>query len=170
MNKLIQSETFSCIKDFVKRIKAHNRFIVLILLLIASGIRTELFSATITSAGSGNWNSTTNNAPWPGGVVPATTDLVVIAIGNNVTVTVAATCAGVTVNSLGILTINQSITLTVNGDINGAGQLAGQALTPYGFISTTGNFNFTGSYNALGRISLTFNGNGDQTINSSAAV
>lgn len=42
--------------------------------------------ATITTAGSGNWNSTTPNAPWPGGTIPAATDEVIIANGHTLTV------------------------------------------------------------------------------------
>jgi hypothetical protein len=31
---------------------------------------TSVIAAPITSAGSGNWDSTTPNAPWAGGIVP----------------------------------------------------------------------------------------------------
>lgn len=43
--------------------------------------------AAITSAGSGNANSTTPNAPWPSGIVPGIGDTVTIANGHTVTVT-----------------------------------------------------------------------------------
>jgi len=37
------------------------------------------WAATITTTGSGNWSSTTADAPWPGGTVPSSTDNVIIA-------------------------------------------------------------------------------------------
>src|ERR1051326_986216 len=44
-------------------------------------------AATITNTGTGNWNSTTANAPWPGGTVPALSDTVYIAGSTTVTIT-----------------------------------------------------------------------------------
>jgi len=113
----------------MKRISDHHIFTILILLSITLGTNTGVFSATITTAGSGNWNSTTNNAPWPGGIVPASTDLVIIASTHSVTVTAAATCAGVTVNSAGILIINASISLIVNGLVSMPRPSTGQSCT-----------------------------------------
>ena len=72
-------------------------------------------AATITTAGSGNWNSVTNNAPWPGGVVPAATDVVIIASTHTVTVSAIATIAGVTINNGGTLTWSAAVALTLNG-------------------------------------------------------
>jgi hypothetical protein len=52
--------------------------------------------AVVTTAGSGNWNSTTNNAPWPGGTIPAATDTIIIDQGHTLTVPVGYTAeAGV---------------------------------------------------------------------------
>ena len=48
-------------------------------------------AATVTSAGDGPWNSTTPNAPWPGGTVPSPADDVIIRPNDNITVTTAAT-------------------------------------------------------------------------------
>lgn len=42
--------------------------------------------ATITTTGTGNWNSTTPNAPWPSGVIPAATDDIIIGDGFTLTV------------------------------------------------------------------------------------
>lgn len=47
--------------------------------------------ASITSAGSGNWNSTTSNAPWPSGLVPVSGDTVIISNGHTITVPVGYT-------------------------------------------------------------------------------
>jgi hypothetical protein len=42
--------------------------------------------AAVTTGGSGNWNSTTPNAPWPGGTIPAATDTITIANGHTLTI------------------------------------------------------------------------------------
>src|SRR5262245_20313568 len=43
-------------------------------------------AADITATGSGNWSSTTPDAPWPGGVMPSTNDSVDIEAPFHVTV------------------------------------------------------------------------------------
>lgn len=82
--------------------------------------------ATVTTGGSGNWSSTTPNAPWPGGTLPNATDDVIVATGHTLTVdgnytigsspdnitTYAIDCAGT-----GMLTINTACTLTVKGNV-----------------------------------------------------
>lgn len=53
---------------------------------------------TVTTTGSGNWSSTTPDAPWPGGVLPTAADNVVIASGHTVTIDVTtAECNDLTV-------------------------------------------------------------------------
>jgi len=86
------------------------------------------FAAIVTSTGSGNWNSTTANAPWPGGTVPAVGDDVIIGSGHTVTLTAAVTkTAGtVTVNQGGTLVCNAiltfpataSVEMTISGTVN----------------------------------------------------
>ncbi|MGE0590324.1 MAG: beta strand repeat-containing protein, partial [Cyclobacteriaceae bacterium] len=76
----------------------------------------------ITTGGSGNWSSTTLNAPWAGGVVPVAGQTVTINNGHIVTLNVntAATLTSITINSGGTLrttgafTVNAT-TITVNG-------------------------------------------------------
>ena len=84
---------------------------VMILLFSVSLVKAQ----TITTTGSGNWNSTTADAPWPGGTVPLSTDLVIIANTHTVTVTAAATIAGVTINNGGTLTWSAAVSLNLNG-------------------------------------------------------
>jgi hypothetical protein len=50
--------------------------------------------SAITTGGSGNWSSTTNNAPWAGGVVPDADDTVIIANGHTVTIDESTTTGG----------------------------------------------------------------------------
>lgn len=133
--------------------------------------------AVITTGGSGDWASTTPNAPWPGGTLPTTSDTVVIAGGHTVTVsdsqstwgtsppanTSAASSADVVLTVTGTLTIQSTGTLTVRGSINGAGTLnvnsttglifdASSALSPsaqnYSLKMTGGTFSVVGAAGA----------------------
>jgi hypothetical protein len=104
-------------------------------------------SATITSTTSGgNWNDA---ATWVGGVVPLSTDDVVIAttIGNQVTLTAPATCNGLTINSDATLVAGVHL-LTINGDFvrigtftsgTGGVTLSGTADQLISGFTTTGN-------------------------------
>jgi hypothetical protein len=118
-------------------------------------------AATVTTAGSGNWNSTTPNAPWPGGTMPASTDNVVIRAGDNVTNTVDATInsitfsnnatttatltvlAGVTntvtagVTNQNSATVATAVTIQGGGTINCASLTVGGTTTPTGGTDTT---------------------------------
>ncbi len=94
-------------------------FLALIFTLFSA---TPSSAATITSAGDGNWNSTTPNAPWPGGTVPSATDDVVILPTHDITVTANASINSITLGSNNtattrILTVNSGITLTVTAGI-----------------------------------------------------
>ncbi len=73
----------------------------------------------ITTMGSGNWSSTTVDAPWPGGVIPGPSDNVVIASGHSITMD----AAGLAVQDLSIsgtleFSTTTSIDLTVNGNMS----------------------------------------------------
>jgi hypothetical protein len=115
---------------------------------------------TVTTAGSGNWSSTTPDAPWPGGTVPGEGDNVTIAnthtvtIDQNVTVGNDSTTAAITINSGGKLqvlsTVAASYTLTCKGDlvVNGTLEI-GTTTNP---IPSTKTFtillNYSGSLSA----------------------
>jgi hypothetical protein len=77
-------------------------------------------AAVISTAGSGNWNSTVPNAPWPGGNVPGASDDVIINAAHSVTVTANASVGSITFsNAVGskVLTVNADSVLSVTGAI-----------------------------------------------------
>ena len=88
------------------KLTKNKRNFVMLVAGVAQVATAELIAraATITTAGSGNWNSTTANAPWPGGTVPPAGSDVVIANGNSVTNTASlssSVSAPFTINSSG---------------------------------------------------------------------
>ena len=89
--------------------------------LITVSSSSFLMAADITSAGDGNWNSTTPNAPWPGGTVPSPTDDVFIRPGDDISVTADATINSITFLNTAVtarnLTVNASVTFTVTTSI-----------------------------------------------------
>lgn len=84
--------------------------------------------ATITTAGSGNWNSTTPNAPWPSGTIPSSTDSVIIASGHIVTVADDRSITNVTITDSGTtyILVNSFCTLTISGSITNAAGASGR--------------------------------------------
>jgi len=84
------------------------------LFLVANG-----HTATITATGSGNWSSTTPDAPWPGGLVPSSTDNVTVNTPNNVTVDAVQTIDYIA--GSGTVTMAVGATLNVTGTTGGTG-------------------------------------------------
>lgn len=107
---------------------------------------------TVSNAG-GNYNA---GGTWVGGIVPSTTDTIVFtSTSGNLTISVAATCAGIDfTNYVGTLTVNA--TFRINGNINlgtGGYTVGGSNTTYIGATGTitsngvtwTGNFGFLGT-------------------------
>lgn len=92
----------------------------------------------ITSTQTGAWSATTT---WAGGVVPTSTDNVVIADGHTVTIDLNVTISNLTVGqgTSGVLTFDNVAmkSLTVTGNVTIA---AGGSFIPNQYISTTGTY------------------------------
>ena len=90
--------------------------VVLVMAATFLGVSDGL-AAPVTTGGSGNWSSTVNNAPWPGGTVPAAGDDIIIDSSHSVTVSssVANSPASITINAGGLFDVNSA--LTVNGPV-----------------------------------------------------
>jgi len=122
-------------------------------------------AATITStAAGGAW---TAGGTWVGGVAPLATDSVVIATtgANTVTTGGSRTCVGLTINSGARLSMANGNILTVNGDVSGTGTWTlptggGNSAT----VNLTGDWSFSGTFNATNRLNVTASGSGDQTV------
>jgi hypothetical protein len=90
--------------------------VLMMLSTLSSGL---MHAATIIATGSGNWSSTTPNAPWPGGVVPASTDNVTVNTPYNVIVDATATIDYIA--GSGTVTMAPNATLNVAGVTGGTG-------------------------------------------------
>lgn len=128
-------------------------------------------AAVVTTAGSGNWNSTTTNAPWPGGTVPAGGSDIVIANGHTVTGNVAISVASLMVNAGGKLSVGGT-DITVAGNTSVSGTLE--------HTSTAGNKTFNGdvvifsggAWSETASKAMTFGGSfqNDGTLTANAGV
>ena len=113
-------------------------------------------AATITSTGAGGaWAAGTT---WVGGIAPATTDIVVIALGATVTTGGNQTCAGITIT--GTLSMAANNVLTVNGDVSGTGTWTAADNTRN--ITLTGNWSLNAAASSSG--TATFTGTNIQTL------
>ncbi|MES2853617.1 MAG: T9SS sorting signal type C domain-containing protein [Bacteroidota bacterium] len=110
-------------------------------------VQTVVFAATKTYLGSGNWNNTTN---WSGGTLPTLLDDVIISSGQTITVTTGAFANNLSVLGTGTLTVNNGITLTVNGNVivdSGASFNAGTGNNDSATIKVYGDFINQGTAN-----------------------
>src|SRR5439155_603678 len=104
-------------KTTMKKITSSLLIALTVLLLGAStGLAT-----TVTTTGSGNWDSTTVDKPWPNGTVPTSGQDVIIRAGDNVTNTANSTINSITFNnasaSTATLRVNSGVTNTVTAGI-----------------------------------------------------
>lgn len=119
-----------------------KRSIISLLLLSSLLITSTVYSATTTTTGSGNWSSTTPNAPWPLGIPPLSINDVIIGNGFTLTVDGNKTCNSIgftapsTGTGLGTLTVNNTFILTVTASLSCPDLTA--------IIKSSGIYNVTG--------------------------
>jgi len=132
------------------------------LLLINLFLITSLaYAGTITTAQNGDWDLT---ATWVGGVVPSSSDDVVIAHDNDVDD--VRTCKSLTINASGQLDVQSALTITT-GNSSNAGALnikAGGALT-----ISSGNFTNSGQITVYAGQDLIFS-SGSTTLTNTGVI
>ncbi len=106
-------------------------FFLFVLVFNTNLFSLKSFAATITSSTSGNWSNTTT---WVGGVVPGSSDNVVIASGHNVTVDANSLCTSIVINapagsSSNSLILNSGISLTISGSLTASTTTASSTST-----------------------------------------
>ncbi|MDQ6813325.1 MAG: hypothetical protein M3040_06305 [Bacteroidota bacterium] len=133
------SERVSCLKPTV--------CFKLLLVVLLTALTTNLFANTITTVGNGNWNSTTPNAPWPGGTLPASTDDVIIGNGLTLTVTANQICNSLSFTApssgsgSGTLIVNTGYVLTVTTAVSASAPTVAVKATGLYYISGGGQVN-----------------------------
>lgn len=108
--------------------------------------------ATITTGGSGNWSSTTVNAPWPGGVVPTPlVDKINIASGHTVTfdkspfvITGGSGYTSKPTVTLGGATGSGATAVAIMSNVDGTGSVVGIKVMQPGASYTVPTVTFTG--------------------------
>jgi hypothetical protein len=109
----------------LKSIKNKSKFVrnanMLLLLLLFSFFSANAAVITSTATG-GTWST---GSTWVGGVVPLTTDSVIITTGATVTLTAARTVSSVTINTGASLLIGNINALTVTGNFVNNGTFRG---------------------------------------------
>jgi hypothetical protein len=152
-----------------------NTLRISLVLCLIVGIGT-VHAANVTSAASGVWSAT---ATWQGGVLPGTTDTVIIRNGDTVTIDMAATCAGLQVN--GVFQVSKTVVvdmiingnLTVNTGATFKVQTAVTSFTGPHTLMITGNITNAGSIfdlrsgtagGNLGVINVTFGGSTNSVV------
>src|SRR5687768_13202726 len=85
---------------------------------------TKVFAGTIVTLGNGNWSSTVPGLPWPGGVIPAAGDDIIIGDRFTLTVDENRTCKSIGFGNrsanfgAGTLIVNSGFQLTVTTAIS----------------------------------------------------
>ncbi|HOU99184.1 MAG TPA: gliding motility-associated C-terminal domain-containing protein [Bacteroidales bacterium] len=125
-------------------------------------ISIHLTAATVTSnAVTGNWNSAST---WVGGVVPSSSDSVVIVNGATITLNVNATVYKLKINTGGTLSLSSfTLTLNGNGGLGGNLEIYGTLNGNSGIIQLTGDFTLSGTFN-YATSTVVFNGNDAQRM------
>lgn len=133
--------------------------VALLLIGVQLQAPTPVQAALYTSAGTGDWATATT---WTPNGVPNAGDDVVIAAGHTVTVSSSQAALGVTINGTGVLVVSSTLaagasgitidangTLTNNGTVTNAGNLA---VTSPGKFTNNGTASVTGTVTGTGTV------------------
>ena len=145
---------------------------VLFCLLALSTVAWGGIGVTSNGTGGGNWSV---GATWNGGIAPVSTDNVIIADGDVVTIDGAVTTANLTIGggtsgvlqfdatTVGTVTVNGTLTIGPNGTFRTAssGTVTAHVLNVYGDFINNGTLNFS-TNGGLANAQVNF-GNGTQT-------
>ncbi|HEY3215594.1 MAG TPA: putative Ig domain-containing protein, partial [Candidatus Eisenbacteria bacterium] len=148
-----------------------------------TGSQATSSTGNIATAGSGNWSSTAPGAPWPGGIVPTSSDNVTISDGHTVTVDATANCYGLTVGqgtsgalrfesaSARTLTVVAGATVTPGAILASAasGTQTGHVLSIGGSLTNQGTLDFSTNGNLAGA-ALAFTGGSDASLSGAGPV
>ncbi len=144
----------------------------------ASGSQSTIAAGNIVSAGSGLWSSTTPNAPWPGGIVPTSNDIVTIANGTTVTIDIpTAVCYSVIVGqgasgvldylstTASTLTVGSNVTVSAGGVLQSAatGTITNHGLSVVGNITNNGTIDFSTNGNTAAAV-ISFTGSSNSVF------
>lgn len=146
---------------------------------------STISAPTVTSVGSGNWNSP---ATWSTNTVPAASQNVVIASGHTVTInSLSATCNNLTVDgtlrydnvSNSALDVVNNVTVSASGNFNfGAGvtlthtlRIGGTSANPNG-LQSNGNLTVNGTFDMSGSstVNVIFGGTFNSTVSGNGAT
>lgn len=118
-----------------------NLFITGLLLIVLTAISNSSFAATRTTVASGNWSSA---ATWQSGVIPASTDDIIIGNGFTLTVDANKTCNSISFSAsnsttaTGTLFVNTGIVLTITGALSTTNPTTTT-------VKTSGNYTLSGN-------------------------
>jgi hypothetical protein len=143
----------------------------LVFILTVVTATSPLGAAVVVTGGSGNWNSTTPNAPWPGGIVPAAGSDIVIAAGHAVTGNVAISAASMTVAAGGKLSVG-GVDITVSGGTSVSGTLEHTSTAGVKTFSGDVAIHAGGAWSETANRAMTFGGSfrNDGTLTANAGV
>lgn len=155
-----------------------KRFLAVV--IAAAGLAATADAVEVTSAASGLWSET---GTWQGGALPGPGDVVIIRSVDTVTIDIAATCAGLTVNgvfqfsktALADLTINGNLAVTAGATFKA--QTATTTFTGPHTLTITGDITNDGvvfdcrtgsAGSTLGVVNVTFAGSTNSTVTMNA--
>ncbi len=104
-------------------------------------IEVTTYTSNLASTWTGNVSTAWNDADnWDNGIPSSVTDVTIPNVSNQPVVSISSVCNDITMDPLTQLTVNNGVTLAVNGDLMLLASASGEAsIVEYGGLSVTGN-------------------------------